>query len=200
MAKRREPGQKEYNPLDDARGRLPIDDELIRAVVSDPAPAPPPRPDERPYLTVVPGGQNAPATAATPQPVEEPRYEEPRREDFRREGLRRDERPAGKGMALEKLTAYNKFLTTQTEKFELERLTARVSGALGASVKPSQLIRACLVLVLRAESEVIRRAERQPRVKRPSNTEAVALAEFDQTLAEILSQAFRDAGPIKPRQ
>jgi hypothetical protein len=196
MAKRREPGQKEYNPLDDARGRLPIDDELIRAVVSD-APAPPPQYDERPHLTVAFGVQSGLAGVPTPQPflepTEEPRHEEPRRD------LKRDERPVGKGITVEKLTAYNKFLTTQTEKFEFERLTARVSGALGASVKPSQLIRACLILLLRAENDVIRRAERQPRVKRPSNTEAVALAEFDQTLAEILSQAFRDAGPIKPR-
>jgi len=195
MAKRREPGQKEYNPLDDARGRLPIDDELIRAVVSDTAPSTPsPYPDEKPHLAGVPDAQSASAAAPAAQ-----RLEEPLREEFRREPPRREERPAGKGMTLEKLTAYNKFLTTQTEKFEFERLTARVSGALGASVKPSQLIRACLVLLLRAENETIRRAERQPRLKRPSNTEAVALAEFDQTLAEILSQAFRDAGPIKPR-
>jgi hypothetical protein len=199
MAKRRDPGQKEYNPLDDARGRLPIDDELIRAVVSDTAPATMPRHDEKPHLTVVPGAQSAPAAAPAAQPFVEERHEEPLREEFRREEPRREERPARKGIILEKLTAYNKFLTTQTEKLEFERLTARVSGALGASVKPSQLIRACLVLLLRAENETIRRAERQPRVKRPSNTEAVALAEFDQTLAEILSHAFRDAGPIKPR-
>jgi hypothetical protein len=199
MAKRREPGQKEYNPLDDARGRLPIDDELIRAVVSDTAPAPVPHRDEKPHLTVVPDAQSVPAAAPAGEPFVEERHEEPLREEFRREEPRRDERPARKGITLEKLTAYNKFLTTQTEKFEFERFTARVSGALGASVKPSQLIRACLVLLLRAENETIRRAERQPRVKRPSNTEAVALAEFDQTLAEILSQAFRDAGPIKPR-
>jgi hypothetical protein len=211
MAKRRAPGQKEYNPLDDARGRLPIDDELIRAVVSDPAltnaASPPSR--ER--------SDEAPATsdlAPPPTPhaqqqltdlhaaVEEPRgFDEALRDDHRRDTtVRRDDRLQGKGIRLEKLTAYNKFLTTQTEKFELERLTERVSGALGASVKPSQLIRACLVLLLRAENEVIRRAERQPQVKRPSNTEAVALAEFDQILAEILSNAFRDAGPIRPRR
>ena len=201
MAKRREPGQKEYNPLDDARGRLPIDDELIRAVVSDTAPAPLPRHDEKPHFSVVPGAQSAAAAAPAPAvpPLREERPEEPVREEFRRDPPPREERPARKGITLEKLTAYNKFLTTQTEKFEFERLTARVSGALGASVKPSQLIRACLVLLLRAENETIRRAERQPRLKRPSNTEAVALAEFDQTLAEILSQAFRDAGPIKHR-
>ncbi len=181
MAKRKEAGHKEYNPLDDARGRLPIEQDLIRDVVSDRAPVAPRPPEEKPQLTVLTGSQVAPAPVTAP-PIE---------------GAARDERRAGKGITLEKLTAYNKFLTTPTEKLELDRLAAHVSGALGVSVKSSQLIRACLVLLLRAENEVMRRAERQPRVKRPSNTEAIALAEFDQLLADVLSQAFRDAFPPK---
>jgi hypothetical protein len=185
MAKRRDPGQKEYNPLDDARGRLPIESDLIRAVVSDHPSAP--ANDERPQLTVITGAQGqsgaAPAVAPQPEPAGEPRQE----------------RPAGKQLKLEKLTAYNKFLTTPTEKLQLDRLAAHVSGALGMSVKPSQLIRACLVLMLRAENEIMRRAEVAEPVKRPSNTEAVALAEFDQMLAELLAQAFRDARAGKQR-
>jgi hypothetical protein len=201
MAKRREPGQKEYNPLDDARGRLPIDDELIRAVISDPPPAPPPHHDERPHFPIVPAAPAVPAPAPAPYPEEIRHSPSPAAAHTERHESFREEPPAGQGtILLEKLTAYNKFLTTHTEKFELDRFAARVSGALGASVKPSQLLRACLVLMLGAESEVIHRAEKQPRVKRPSNTEAAALVEFDQTLAEILSQAFRDAGPVKPRQ
>lgn len=179
MAKRREPGQKEYNPLDDARGRLPIESDLIRAVTSpvptiteDRPAAPPPPPIAPPPPPVT--------------PIFEERPEPPRH--------------APRKFTLEKLTAYNKFLTTPTEKLELDRLAARVSGALGVSVKSSQLIRACLVLLLRAENQIIRRAEGYPPFKRPSNTEAVALAEFDQLLAEILSHAFRDAGNLKSRQ
>jgi hypothetical protein len=186
MAKRREPGQKEYNPLDDARGRLPIETDLIRAVTSPvPAAAPP---------VIDPPAQAPPiapaAAASAPPPPVTPIYEE------------RPEPPrhAPRKFTLEKLTAYNKFLTTPTEKLELDRLAARVSGALGVSVKSSQLIRACLVLLLRAENQIIRRAEGYPPFKRPSNTEAVALAEFDQLLAEILSHAFRDAGALKSRQ
>ncbi len=158
MASRKEPGGKEYNPLDDARVRLPIDKDLIRAVVSEPRSA------------------ELPPTVSEPAPGGE---------------------PPEKGIATEKLTAYNKFLTTPREKLELDRLAAHVSGALGVSVKSSQLIRACLVLLLRAENELIRRASRQPRLKRPSNTEAVALAEFDQILADLLAQSFRDAFPPK---
>lgn len=165
MARRKAPGQKEYNPLDDGRGRIPIDDELIRAVVADSATGPPlVEPAKEPIRSMIP------AVAAA---------------------------PAGKGIALERLTAYNKFLTTPTEKLELDRLAAHISGALGVSVKSSQLIRACLGLLLRAENEIVRRAERQPLMRRPSNMEAVALAEFDQILGDLLSQAFRDAFPLR---
>jgi hypothetical protein len=102
-----------------------------------------------------------------------------------------------KSLGLEKLNKYNKFLTTPREKLELERLAARISGALGVSVRSSQLIRACLIYLLHAEPTIIRRAEQHPPIKRPSNSEPIALAEFDHVLAEILSQAFREAGPIK---
>src|SRR5687768_5862442 len=127
MARRKEPGQREYNPLDDARGRLPIDQDLIRDVVSDRPQAPtPPQHDERPLLTVISGSQMA--VALHPAEVES----EPQRIEV----------GAGKGaIALEKLTAQNKFLTTPREKLELDRFAARVSGALGTSVKSSQIIR-----------------------------------------------------------
>ena len=190
MARRKEPGQHEFNPLDDPRGRLPIDQDLIRDVVSErPAALPQVQQhEERPQLTVISGVQSAAPSQPLEQVEQEPEFYRP------------ESRAGKRTIAVEKLTAQNKFLTTPREKLELDRLAARVSGALGTSVKSSQIIRACLVLVLRAEPEVIRRAERQPPLKRPSNAEAVALAEFDQTLAEILSHAFRDAGPIKTRQ
>jgi hypothetical protein len=196
MARRKEPGQKEYNPLDDARGRLPIEEDLIRDVVA-----------ERPLAEAAAG---AAAAVAEQTVVGEEKLESPVMPMATPVHLDRNPPPrpaavplprAGKpAIVLEKLTAQNKFLTTPREKLELDRLAAHLSGALGTSVKPSQIIRACLNLLLRAEYEIMRRAERQPPIKRPSNAEAVALAEFDQMLAELLSHAFRDFGPIKPRQ
>ena len=168
MAKRRDPKHKEYNPLDDARGRLPIEVDLVRDVIGEPAAPPPSQPPV----------SSTTATAAAPASVSAP----------------------ANRLHVEKLTKYNKFLTTPREKLELERLAARLSGALGVSAKPSQLIRACLIQLLHAEHEIVRHAERQPALRRPSNTEAVALAEFDQVIAEILSAAFRDAGPIRPKR
>jgi hypothetical protein len=176
---------------------LPIEEDLVRDVIGA-RPAPPvgalagqaeAQVPPRPQLAVVSALTEEPATTTAstkPTPI----------------GAMHDERPAPRGrpIAVEKLTKYNKFLTTPREKLELERLAAHVSGALGVSVKPSQLIRACLIQLLHAEQDIIRRAGQHPEPKRPSNTEAVALAEFDNMLAELLSQAFRDAGPIKFRK
>jgi hypothetical protein len=157
MAKRRDPSNKEYNPLDDARGRLPIDLDLVRDVMAQP-----------------PAAESAAVYPPPPMPV-------------------------GKGISVEKLTKYNKFLTTPSEKLELERLAARISGALGVSVRTSHLIRACLIYLLEAENDIIKVAERFERPKRPSNAEAVALAEFDQLIAELLSLGFHEAGPLKKK-
>jgi hypothetical protein len=181
MAKRRDPKQKEYNPLDDARGRFPIEPDLVRGVIGEQGPATPlgvPEPIYSPASEAIAGV--SPAVHS----------------DLGLRALRPGHEPE-KRMAVERLTKYNKFLTTPREKLELERLAARLSGAMGISVKASQLIRACLIQLLHAEHEIIRHAERQPGVRRPSNTEAIALAEFDQIIAEILSQAFRDAGPVR---
>lgn len=176
MGRRRDPGQKEYNPLDDARGRLPIESQLIRDVLGDvpvPEPGRPPQPETTAHLNQEREGKSS-----------------SRSDDEENQGTVRK-------FAIEKLTKYNKFLTTPSEKLELERLAARMSGALGVSVKSSQVIRACLIQLLHSESEIIRVAEKMDPPKRPSNSEPVALAEFDQILAALLSQAFRQTRPIK---
>jgi hypothetical protein len=177
MGRRREPGQREYNPLDDARGRLPIESELVRDVLGN---APEPKRASQPE-------------AETPTPF---LTQEREGKSFAHGDEVEHYRPARK-LAIERLTKYNKFLTTPSEKLELERLAARMSGALGVSVKSSQVIRACLIQLLHSESEIIRVAEKMDPPKRPSNAEAVGLAEFDQILAALLSLAFRQSKPIK---
>ena len=186
MGRRREPGQREYNPLDDDRGRLPIESELVRDVLGN---APASEPARASQLNVRPESE-----PETPAPL---LTHEREGKSFAAHGDDVEHyRPARK-LAIERLTKYNKFLTTPSEKLELERLAARMSGALGVSVKSSQVIRACLIQLLHSESEIIRVAEKMDPPKRPSNAEAVGLAEFDQILAALLSQAFRQTKPIK---
>jgi hypothetical protein len=186
MGRRREPGQREYNPLDDARGRLPIESELVRDVLGD-VPAPE---SARPAPLSVP-------KRAEPQTEAPAAFAEEREGKSSSRGDEEERQGPVRKLVIEKLTKYNKFLTTPSEKLELERLAARMSGALGVSVKSSQVIRACLIQLLHSESEIIRVAEKMEPPKRPSNAEAVGLAEFDQILAAMLSQAFRQTKPIK---
>src|ERR1035438_8204393 len=186
MGRRREPGQREYNPLDDARGRLPIESELVRDVLGD---VPASESVRRPEVRIIKGAEHQAETPAPLTQEMEGKFSS-RADEGEHQG------PVRK-LAIEKLTKYNKFLTTPSEKLELERLAARMSGALGVSVKSSQVIRACLIQLLHSESEIIRVAEKMEPPKRPSNAEAVGLAEFDQILAALISQAFRQTKPIK---
>jgi hypothetical protein len=187
MAKRQGPDQKEYSPLDDGRGRFPVETELVRDVIGPLSPRIPHVPEQR---------SPAPSTTSAEMSAQSRAAALVREE---REGSTEEavgaETPS-RPIVLERLTKGNKFLTTPREKLELDRLAAMVSGALGVSVRPSHLIRACLIHLLHAEPQILRRAQRHTPLRRPSNTEAVAIAEFDQMIAEILQHAFRDAGPI----
>ena len=79
MARRRDPGSREYSPLDDAKGRLPIEADLVRDVIGDRVAMPPADPpktaaaaspvqeEQRPQLTVVPPVESAVSTSAATQ-------------------------------------------------------------------------------------------------------------------------------------
>lgn len=185
MARRRTPGQREYNPLDDARGRLVIDPDLVRAVI-----------DQRDEPEPVPAAASGAGAAAAQAPVAPPPAAVPIAVAVPVAPPAPANPVSPKGLVIERLTKYNKFLTTPSEKLELDRLAARISGALGVSVRPSHLIRACLIHLLHAESEIIEQAQNTHPLRRPSNTEAIALAEFDQLIAEILYHSFRAAKPL----
>ena len=119
MGRRREPGQREYNPLDDARGRLPIENlNLVRDVLGN---APATGPARASQSSVRPESE-----LEKPAPVLAPEREG---KSFYAHGEDAEHyRPARK-LAIERLTKYNKFLTTPSEKLELERLAARMSGS-----------------------------------------------------------------------
>jgi hypothetical protein len=187
MAKRQTPHQKEYSPLDDARGRFPIDTDLVRDVIRESTTK-----VSNPLEQGSPGPSTVTAQASAPPPAAVVSITEKRERPEVAEAAETISKP----IVLERLTKANKFLTTPREKLELDRLAAMVSGALGVSVRPSHLIRACLIHLLHAEPQIIRRAQNQTPLRRPSNTEAVAIAEFDQMIAQILHHAFREAGPI----
>jgi hypothetical protein len=87
-------------------------------------------------------------------------------------------------------------LLTPEEERHIERLVDRVAEHVGASLKLSHVLRACMALLCHAEAELIRHANAHPLV-RPANGDAVALAQFEHEIARLLSLALRDAPPIR---
>ncbi len=97
----------------------------------------------------------------------------------------------------EKLTREKRVLLTFSEEREVERLVSRVAEELATPVKLSHMLRAYITLLLHAENEITKRARQAAPLHRPSNGDPVALVQFEQSLAQILSAAFRNAPPLR---
>ena len=88
-------------------------------------------------------------------------------------------------------------LLTPEEERQVERLVVRIGEQLGTSLKLSHLLRACMTVLCHAEAEVIRFSLEHKSLKRPANGDAVALAQFEEALAKLLSKSLRDAPLIR---
>jgi hypothetical protein len=97
----------------------------------------------------------------------------------------------------EKLSREKRVLLSPSEEREIERLVARIAEAVGTPVKLSHLLRAYMTLLLHAENEIIKRAQQAPPMRRPPNGDPIALASFEQRVAQILSAALREAAPLR---
>jgi hypothetical protein len=88
-------------------------------------------------------------------------------------------------------------LLTAEEERQVERLVDRIAEQLGTSLKLSHLLRACMALLCHAEGEIIRHTSGLHPLPRPANGDAVALAQFENALAKLLSKSLRDAPAIR---
>jgi hypothetical protein len=95
------------------------------------------------------------------------------------------------------LNREKRVLLTPEEERHIERLVDRIGEQLGASLKLSHLLRTCMTVLCHAENEILRHASNLCPLPRPANGDAVALAQFEQALARLLSVALRDAPPIR---
>ncbi len=91
-------------------------------------------------------------------------------------------------------------LLPAAEREELDQLVASLAGELGTRVKLSHLLRACLSLLRHSEEQLLKRARRARGLVRPANNEAIALAEFEEALTELVGSAFRETLYRKPGQ
>jgi hypothetical protein len=95
------------------------------------------------------------------------------------------------------LNREKRVLVTPEEERQIERLVDRIGEQLGTSLKLSHLLRACMALLCHAEEEIICHTSTLNPLPRPSNGDAVALAQFDEALARLLSKSLRDAPAIR---
>lgn len=88
-------------------------------------------------------------------------------------------------------------MLSRSEERQVERLVDRMADQLQTSLKLSHVLRAAVSVLLHAEEEVIRKLEGIHALDRPSNWDAVALAQFEHELAKAVSHALRDAPPLR---
>ena len=84
-------------------------------------------------------------------------------------------------------------MLSRREERNIERLVDRMADQLKTTVKLSNVLRAAVSVLLHAEEELVRKLENIKKLERPSNSDAVALAQFEHELARAISQALRDA-------
>jgi hypothetical protein len=97
----------------------------------------------------------------------------------------------------ERLDKPLKFRLPRSERFDVMRIVSRLSDQVQTSVEWSHVGRALVVLLRHAESEIIKHARRNGPLTRPPNDQAIALAEFEQRIAQIMLRAFRDVSPLR---
>jgi hypothetical protein len=88
-------------------------------------------------------------------------------------------------------------MLSRSEERQIERLVDRMADELKTSLKLSHVLRAAVSVLLHAEEELVRRLQSIEPLERPSNWDQVGLAQFEHGLAKLVSQALREAPPLR---
>jgi 23S rRNA maturation mini-RNase III len=86
-------------------------------------------------------------------------------------------------------------LVTTAERDELDTLLNNLSKAVGARVKLANVLRASINQLLNAEEQIVHRAQRARSDfgARPANSDALALARFEDQLRDVVEAGLVDA-------
>lgn len=189
MAKRGTADEKSYDPFGESLN-------MLNAVMAHSTTARPLQPPDQPV-------KNPPAPVVVKEEVSQPEVEAPKAPPRPPSEPRSQKQLRLSPLAGEKVdpkrTELRKHLLRipipDSEKYELSRLTTNLSATLGTSVQLTHLVRGLLSLLAGAEDELIKRAKKStdPRLTRPSNKDALALADFEDAVAELVDQAIRSS-------
>jgi hypothetical protein len=137
-----------------------------------------------------------------PNPVEKPvtittfyssHREGPQKTSFSEERVPRYESVP----TVEKLDQEKRVLMSRLESNGIDRLVTSLADRLGTPVKSSHVLRALVALLLNAGSDIDRRARDIGRIPRPANGDAKGIQRFERTIASLIGEAIRDAGPLR---
>jgi flagellar motor protein MotB len=185
MAKRTPPNTEDYRP---------VNEQLARSVLS-----------HRRQPTDENGERSEPLEAHPPAPpmADEPSPEpsKPSEEPPQRKALSSRRRKAAKGNAPSKETVRAKrkelvrekrMLLTVSEDELFQGLVVGISSSLRVTVKSSNVLRACLTLLLHVQDELLKQCRRMEPLQRPRNDEPTSIVAFEEDLARIFDSAIRN--------
>ena len=135
-----------------------------------------------------------------PSPVAEPQSH-PHSENSRGGGgigVNRNKAKTGKVSAASALTTTKRFKTTREEAMRIEQAALRLAERLGVYVDASKITRALWEFYLRHEDDILRNVPADKQLVRPSNNDAVGMAEFDEQLADLVDDGLLVAS-MRPR-
>ena len=89
-------------------------------------------------------------------------------------------------------------LVDADEDAQIEGQVQRLAAELGTPLKLSHVLRALLLLLRRAEPNVLARARPAAFLTRPPNGDLEGLAKFEEQIAGLLAAAFRELPPPRP--
>jgi hypothetical protein len=179
MARKHSADHQRYQPVDEA---------FIRSVPFAIGPVGQPDQDENLHIT---GIENKPPSFSPPKTPTLPESDD----DIEIVADETEKRSISK--TTERLDKPLKFRLPRSERSDVMRIVNRLGEQVETSVEWSHVGRALVVLLRHAESEIVKHARRNGPLIRPSNDQAIALAEYEQRIAQILLRAFREVAPLR---
>lgn len=195
MAKKAPVGEAPYRPISENLIRSVLAPQPVVEEPAEPAPPVPKRPE-----VAAKNRPDAEQRAAPALRVHEPEVVAPELRPV--SAPRRPQRLPTKPredtlLQARKLDREKRMLLTQDEERVVDRFVSELGSELGAAIKLSHVLRACVLLVRNAEPHILERARASPRLVRPANGDVTALGDFEREVARVLAAAFRDAPALK---
>lgn len=191
MAKRTPPSTEDYRP---------VNEQLARSVLSH----------RRQPATDGDGERGGPLEAHTVAPpmTDEPSPEPPKPSEEspplavlggRRRKLAKANKPSKEAVRAKRkeLVREKRMLLTASEEELFQELVGGISSGLRVTVKSSNVLRACLTLLLHVQEELLKQCRRMEPLQRPRYDDPTSIVAFEEELARIFDSAIRNARSLE---